>query len=54
MDRGAFSLGRGPAFWLLARILVLLLSAASAPSPLYREYQATMGFSPLTLTAIYA
>ncbi|HET9755361.1 MAG TPA: MFS transporter [Candidatus Limnocylindrales bacterium] len=54
MDRGAFSLGRGPAFWLLALILVLLLFAASAPSPLYREYQATMGFSPLTLTAIYA
>ena len=50
----AFALWRGPAFWLLALILVLLLSAASAPSPLYREYQATMGFSPLTLTAIYA
>lgn len=54
MDRGAFSLGRGPAFWLLALILSLLLFAASAPSPLYREYQATIGFSPLTLTAIYA
>jgi MFS family permease len=48
------ALGRGPAFWLLALILTLLLFAASAPSPLYREYQATMGFSPLTLTAIYA
>jgi MFS family permease len=54
MDRGAFSLGRGPAFWLLALILALLLFAASAPSPLYREYQTAMGFSPLTLTAIYA
>src|SRR5687768_17651456 len=54
MDRGAFSLGRGPAFWLLALMLALLLFAASAPSPLYREYQSTMGFSPLTLTAIYA
>jgi MFS family permease len=54
MDRGAFSLGRGPSFWLLALILALLLFAASAPSPLYREYQATLGFSPLTLTAIYA
>ncbi len=54
MDRGALSLGRGPAFWLLALILALLLFAASAPSPLYREYQVTMGFSPLTLTAIYA
>jgi MFS family permease len=54
MDRGAFFLGRGPAFWILALVLALLLFAASAPSPLYREYQATMGFSPLILTAIYA
>jgi MFS family permease len=54
MDRGAFALGRGPAFWLLALVLALLLFAASAPSPLYREYQAAMAFSPLTLTAIYA
>ena len=48
-----FSLGRGPSFWVLASILVLLLFAASAPSPLYREYQSAMGFSALTLTAIY-
>jgi MFS family permease len=49
-----FTLGRGVSFWLLALILVLLLFAASAPSPLYREYQTAMGFSSLTLTAIYA
>lgn len=54
MNGAAFALGRGPAFWLLGLILALLLFAASAPSPLYREYQAAMGFSPLTLTAIYA
>jgi MFS family permease len=54
MGRGVFTLGRGVSFWLLGLILVLLLFAASAPSPLYREYQTAMGFSPLTLTAIYA
>ena len=48
-----FTLGRGASFWLLAVILVLLLFAASAPSPLYREYQAAIGFSPVALTAIY-
>jgi MFS family permease len=53
MDRGMFSLGRGLSFWLLALILVLLLFAASAPSPIYREYQAALGFSSFTLTAIY-
>src|SRR5688572_5194429 len=54
MGRGVFTLGHGASFWLLGLILVLLLFAASAPSPLYREYQTAMGFSPLTLTAIYA
>ncbi len=53
MGRGVFTLGRGASFWLLGLILVILLFAASAPSPVYREYQAAMGFSPLTLTAIY-
>jgi MFS family permease len=53
MDRGVFSLGRGVSFWLLGLILALLLFAASSPSPIYREYQAAMGFSALTLTAIY-
>lgn len=54
MGRGVFTFGRGVSFWLLGLILALLLFAASAPSPLYREYQTAMGFSPLTLTAIYA
>ena len=54
MNQRATTLGRGVSFWLLGLILALLLFAASAPSPLYREYQAAMGFSPLTLTAIYA
>src|SRR6476469_9879279 len=42
------------AFWLLAVLLGLFLSAASAPSPLYPVYQAEWGFSPITLTEIYA
>ena len=47
-------LDRQTSFWLLALVLVLLLSAASAPSPLYGVYQTLWNFSPLTLTAIYA
>ena len=49
-----FVIGRRTSFWLLALVLALLLSAASAPSPLYGVYQALWNFSPLTLTAIYA
>jgi MFS family permease len=49
-----WSLRPGAAFWLVAAILVLLLFAASAPSPLYGIYQAEFGFSAITLTAIYA
>lgn len=52
--RGRPNLGRRTSFWLLALVLALLLSAASAPSPLYGVYQALWNFSPLTLTAIYA
>jgi MFS family permease len=35
-------------------LLVLLLFAASAPSPLYAIYQANFAFSAITLTAVYA
>ena len=49
-----WSVGRAAAFWLVAAVLVLLLFAASAPSPLYGIYQAEFGFSAITLTAIYA
>jgi MFS family permease len=47
-------LPRTVSFWLLAGLLVLLLAAASAPSPLYPVYQASWKFSPLTLTVVYA
>jgi MFS family permease len=47
-------LSRATAFWLLAFLLGALLFAASVPSPLYSVYQAMWGFSPSTLTLIYA
>jgi MFS family permease len=46
--------GRRVSFWLLGLLLVLLLSAASAPSPLYGVYQAEWHFPVITLTAVYA
>ena len=46
--------GRQASFWLLALLLVLLLSAASAPSPLYGVYQGMWQFPAITLTAVYA
>jgi MFS family permease len=48
------TLGRAPAFWLLAATLALLLFASSAPSPLYVVYQAQWGFSAITLTGVFA
>ena len=48
------TLSRGVSFWLLTVLFVLLLCAASAPSPLYPVYQAMWGFPASTLTAIYA
>ncbi len=51
---GGITLGRAPAFWLLALTLALLLFASSAPSPLYIVYQAQWGFSSITLTGVFA
>ena len=42
------------AFWVLGIMLVLLLAAASAPSPLYGVYQGMWRFPTITLTAVYA
>ena len=50
----SYRLPRAISFWLLAIVLVALLAAASAPSPLYGVYQAKWGFPTITLTAIYA
>jgi MFS family permease len=41
-------------FWLLSALLVLILCAATAPSPLYAVYQELFDFPAITLTVIYA
>ncbi|GIF54149.1 MFS transporter [Asanoa iriomotensis] len=38
---------------LLASIVVSLLAASSAPTPLYATYQAEWGFSPMTTTVVF-
>lgn len=45
---------RAMGFWLMAGVLGLLVSASSAPSPLYGVYQQKWQFSATTLTAIFA
>ena len=46
-------LTRAAGFWFVAGMLVLVLCAASAPTPLYALYQRVLGFEAYTLTAIY-
>ena len=47
-------LPRASAFWLVAIVLTLSLFAGTAPSPLYRIYEAQFRFSAATLTGIFA
>ncbi|MFE6867284.1 MFS transporter [Kitasatospora sp. NPDC057692] len=47
-------LPRAAAFWLLGGVQLLLLAAASAPSPLYPVYQAHWGFSAAAVTVVFA
>jgi MFS family permease len=42
-----------PAVALLASLIVTLLSASSAPTPLYAVYQARWGFGPITTTVVF-
>jgi MFS family permease len=42
-----------PAIFLLASLIVALLAASSAPTPLYAVYQAHWGFSPITTTVVF-
>ncbi|MBT2566292.1 MFS transporter [Arthrobacter sp. ISL-85] len=42
------------AFWLQSSVLVVLMAASSAPSPLYPLYQNQWGFPPVVLTMIFA
>jgi MFS family permease len=42
-----------PALLLLASLIVSLLAASSAPTPLYAIYQQRWGFSPITTTIVF-
>jgi MFS family permease len=42
-----------PALYLLASLIVSLLAASSAPTPLYGAYQARWGFTPITTTVVF-
>ncbi|GGS85086.1 MFS transporter [Nonomuraea spiralis] len=41
-------------FWAVAYALLILLTGTNLPTPLYRDYQARFGFSPLMVTLIFA
>ena len=45
-------LTRAAGFWLIAVLLVLVLCAASAPTPLYGVYQRLWGLPTFTLTSV--
>jgi hypothetical protein len=42
-----------PALYLLASLIVSLLAASSAPTPLYATYAREWGFTPVTTTVIF-
>src|SRR5450631_108929 len=42
-----------PALYLLASLIVTLLAASAAPTPLYAIYQARWGFTPITTTIVF-
>src|SRR3954447_21644788 len=41
-------------FWTVVAALMAMMIAAGAPSPLYGVYAQRIGFSPVTLTVIFA
>jgi predicted MFS family arabinose efflux permease len=49
----SFRLPATIAFWLQVSVIVFLLAASSAPTPLYPVYQAAWGFSPIITTVIF-
>jgi MFS family permease len=49
----AFRISGRPALYLLASLTVSLLTASSAPTPLYAAYQKDWGFSPVTTTVVF-
>ncbi|MCC3772793.1 MFS transporter, partial [Streptomyces sp. UNOC14_S4] len=44
----------GGRFWAVAYTLLLLLTGTNIPTPLYRGFQEKFGFSPLTVTLVFA
>jgi MFS family permease len=50
----AGQLSRSATFYLEASIVVALLAGSAAPTPLYATYQAAWGFSPITVTVVFA
>jgi len=42
-----------PALYLLASVVVSLLAASAAPTPLYAIYQRMWGFTPITITIVF-
>jgi hypothetical protein len=51
---GLRALPQAAAFWILAVLLLMLVFASAAASPLYRVYQVQFRFSATTLTAVFA
>src|SRR5579872_1062553 len=43
----------GPALYLLASLIVSLLAASAAPTPLYATYARAWGFTPVTTTIVF-
>ena len=52
-QREGFRLSGRPALYLLASLLVSLLAASAAPTPLYASYQEHWGFTPITTTVVF-
>jgi MFS family permease len=50
---GGWRLSGRPALYLLASLIVTLLAASAAPTPLYAIYQARWGFTPITTTIVF-
>jgi hypothetical protein len=46
-------LSKTGAFYLQASIILFFLAGSSAPTPLYALYQASWGFSPITVTVVF-
>jgi MFS family permease len=52
-QRTALRLSGQPALYLLASLIVSLLAASSAPTPLYAAYQRIWSFTPITTTVVF-